>query len=202
MPRALGQIDTRKNDAILDAAADAFADLGWSAPIEEIARRAGVSKQTIYNNFGSKVDIARALADRRARTVTAALEGVAAAENPRKALADYGRILLEKLTDLPQCRVMRATIAAAAEAPELAQAVYEHGPRAARLRLAAFLRAETAAGRLNVPEPEAAAEMYAGMVVGHAQLRLLLGLPALMSAGEAAARAERAADAFCKAYAA
>ena len=47
MPRLAGQIDVAKNEAILDAAVEVLAERGLSAPIEAIARRASVSKQTI-----------------------------------------------------------------------------------------------------------------------------------------------------------
>ncbi|MET0293380.1 MAG: helix-turn-helix domain-containing protein, partial [Phenylobacterium sp.] len=50
MPRLAGQIDVAKTEAILDAAAEVLAERGFSAPIEEIARRAGVAKQTVYNH--------------------------------------------------------------------------------------------------------------------------------------------------------
>ena len=49
MARALGQIDIRKDEAILDAAARLFASRGLSVSMDEIARCAGVSKQTLYN---------------------------------------------------------------------------------------------------------------------------------------------------------
>ena len=71
MARALGQVDERKGEAILDAARDVFAEKGPAATMEEIARRAGVSKQTLYNRFGSKLEIGRALAARRSEAVTA-----------------------------------------------------------------------------------------------------------------------------------
>ena len=65
MPRAAGQIDRAKNEAILDAASDVIFERGLGAPLDEVARRAGVSKQTIYNHYGSKGDLVRALIERR-----------------------------------------------------------------------------------------------------------------------------------------
>ena len=70
MPRIAGQIDRAKYEAILEAASDVIFERGLSAPLDEIARRACVSKQTIYNHFGSKVDLMRALIERRAQTIT------------------------------------------------------------------------------------------------------------------------------------
>jgi len=53
MARAVGQIDLAKTQAILDAAVDVMAERGLGASMEEVARRAGVSKQTIYNHYRS-----------------------------------------------------------------------------------------------------------------------------------------------------
>nr|WP_202451673.1 TetR/AcrR family transcriptional regulator [Streptomyces sp. SID4948] len=47
--------DARRNyDALLAAARDAFAALGSKAPLEEIARRAGVGIGTLYRNFPNR----------------------------------------------------------------------------------------------------------------------------------------------------
>jgi len=83
-----------KNEAILDAASDVISSRGLSAPLDEIARRAGVSKQTIYNHYGSKVE-PDAGADRaRSQTITAPLDVPGAAANPEAALAAFAEVLL------------------------------------------------------------------------------------------------------------
>jgi AcrR family transcriptional regulator len=47
--------DARRNyDALLEAARDAFGELGSKAPLEEIARRAGVGIGTLYRNFPNR----------------------------------------------------------------------------------------------------------------------------------------------------
>jgi AcrR family transcriptional regulator len=90
MPRIAGQIDRTKYEAILEAASDVIFERGLSAPLDEIARRAGVSKQTIYNHYGSKVDLMRALIERRARSITDPLDVPGAEAFPERALAAYG----------------------------------------------------------------------------------------------------------------
>ena len=55
MARRQGQVDEKKSAAILDAATTLFADKGLAVTMDEIARLAGVSKQTVYNRFASKL---------------------------------------------------------------------------------------------------------------------------------------------------
>ena len=51
MPRIAGQIDETKTEAILEAALALFTEKGALASMDAIARRAGVSRQTLYNRF-------------------------------------------------------------------------------------------------------------------------------------------------------
>ncbi|MEU6878118.1 TetR/AcrR family transcriptional regulator [Streptomyces sp. NPDC046712] len=54
-------------EALLDAALAALAGLPWSAVrMVDVASAAGVSRQTLYNEFGSKEGLARALVRREA----------------------------------------------------------------------------------------------------------------------------------------
>jgi TetR/AcrR family transcriptional regulator, mexJK operon transcriptional repressor len=99
MPRLTGQIDTAKTEAILDAAAEVLAERGLAAPIEEIARRAGVSKQTIYNRYGAKTELVRALVERRVDSITAPLRDPGAEDHPEQTLAAYARTLLQVISD-------------------------------------------------------------------------------------------------------
>ena len=69
MPRVPGQIDQAKTEAILDAAVEVIGERGLAAPMEAIARRAGVSKQTVYNHYGSKAELMRALMQRRSASL-------------------------------------------------------------------------------------------------------------------------------------
>jgi AcrR family transcriptional regulator len=177
MPRAPGQIDRVKNEAILQAAGDVLAERGLSAPMSMIARRARVSKQTIYNHYGAKTDLIRALASRRVSLLSAPLEPAVEAGTEEK-LSTYARTLLGMVTAPATFALMRLTVQSANELPELAREVYEAGPKTSRERLAAFLANEHAAGRLNVPDAVEAAEMFIGMVSGQRQTRALLGLPA------------------------
>jgi AcrR family transcriptional regulator len=201
MPRVAGQIDLAKSEAILDAAVEVLAERGVSAPIEEIARRANVSKQTIYNHYGCKAELVRALTERRVHEMTAPLEAPDAVEQPEAALAEFARILLGALTRPASAGFIRMAMLGAPDMPELGAAVFEAGPRQSRLRLAQFLELETAAGRLACPDPLEAAEFFAGMVIGSYQTAALLGVDRGLDDAKVDRVATEAAARFMRAYA-
>ena len=201
MARAQGQIDLAKFEAILEAAADVMSERGVQAPVDEIARRAGVSKQTIYNQFGSKAEVVRVLAARRVDEITAALTAPTAMEDPQTALAGYARVLLDVLLQPRGLALFRMCMLGADVMPDVSRAMYEAGPRSTRRRLAEFLDAETRAGRLACPDPMEAAEFFGGMVVSTRQSALMLGMPRTLTDVDLDHIANEAAARFLRAYA-
>ncbi|HEY8573547.1 TetR/AcrR family transcriptional regulator [Phenylobacterium sp.] len=202
MPRVAGQIDLSKNEAILDAAVDVLGERGVSASMEEIARRACVSKQTIYNHYGSKAELVQALCQRRVGEMTAMLETPEGIADPAQALAAFARVLLGKLLDARGAGFWRMAMMGAFEAPDIARALYEAGPRESRRRLADFLRLETEAGRLACPDPLEAAEFFAGMAIGSYQTAALLGVERPLTEPQIDRIAREASARFMRAYAA
>lgn len=201
MPRVAGQIDVAKSEAILDAASAVLAERGLAAPMEEIARRAGVSKQTVYNHYGSKAELIRALVERRVDSITAPLREPGAEEHPEEALKAYARSLLTVVSN-KNYSLMRVTIQSAGEMPDLAREFFEMGPMRSRAQLAQFLALETKAGRMKVPDPIMTAEFFGGMILGQRQTRSLLNIPNDLSEEEIEALATEAARIFMTAYAA
>lgn len=201
MARVIGQIDVSKNEAILDAAIEVMAERGLGASMEEIARRACVSKQTIYNHYGSKAELARAMSERRAHEIVEVLAAPGAVERPEEALAAYARLLLNAVLNTRGMAIYRMAMLAATTMPEVARAIYEAGPKASRRSLADFLRLENAAGRLDCPDPLQAAEFFGGMVLGRYQSAALLGVEIRLTDAEIDGVAQEAAARFMRAYA-
>jgi AcrR family transcriptional regulator len=201
MPRLAGQIDIAKTHAIVAAASDAIYERGLNVSVDEIARRAGVSKQTIYNHYGSKADLVRALIEQRVELITAPLDVPGALEHPQEALTAYARALLRAVTDPRGIALFRLIIASAGTEPDLARSVFTAGARASRLKLADFLAQEARAGRLAIEDADEAADFFAGMVVSHRQLVGLLGLPDDATEARRDRLAAEAARRFLRAYA-
>ena len=196
MPRIAGQVDETKTEAILEAATALFHEKGVLASMEEIARRAGVSRQTLYNRFPSKLEIGRALASRRSDAISAPLR---TGGDPETVLTAMASAMLEKICDEDGRGSMRGVALMSPNAPDVAAAIYDAGPAEGLRRLSAWLKVQDADGRLAVPDPDAAAEMFAGMVLGHGHLRGVLGIP--QPPFDRAARAGEVARRFLRAFA-
>lgn len=196
MPRAPGQIDEHKTQAVLKAAVDLFARKGAKASMAEIARLAGVSKQTLYNRFPSKSALAKTLLTQRSMAITAPLDMDA---SPQEALARVAEVMLSRTLNSNSTEHLRALAMVAREDTVLAHTVYEAGPARSLSRIADWLRVQHQAGRLHIETPEEAAEIFVGMVLGNSHLRTMLGLPAPDL--DPADHAREAATRFVRAYA-
>ncbi|WP_439476501.1 TetR/AcrR family transcriptional regulator [Brevundimonas sp.] len=173
MSRAAGQVDETKTEAILEAASALFAEKGATTSMEQIARRAGVARQTLYNRFPNKLEIGRALAARRSDAISAPLR---AGGDPETVLTALAAGLLDKLCRADAGASLRGVALMSPELPELADAIYEAGPAEGLRRLSAWLAEQDKLGLLAVPDSDAAAEMFSGMVLGYGHLRGVLGV--------------------------
>src|ERR1700743_202493 len=80
--------DAARNVArIVRAARDVYGELGPEAPVEAVARRAGVGERTLYRRFPAKADLVRAALDQSiAEDLTPAIEDVRRSEDALRGL--------------------------------------------------------------------------------------------------------------------
>lgn len=77
----------RNVERILRAARDVYGELGPDAPVEAIARRAGVGERTLYRRFPTKVDLVLAALDQSiAEDLTPAIDKARRADDPLRGL--------------------------------------------------------------------------------------------------------------------
>ena len=86
--------DARQNNARLIAAATAaFAERGAEAPLEDIARRAGVGIGTLYRHFPTRLDLQAAVFRSQVGAVCGEGEALACDASPEEAFAGWLRAL-------------------------------------------------------------------------------------------------------------
>ncbi|MGE2815141.1 TetR/AcrR family transcriptional regulator [Mycobacterium heidelbergense] len=77
----------RNAERILRAARTVYGELGPDAPIEAVARRAGVGERTLYRRFPAKADLVRAALDQSiAEDLMPAIEHARRADDPLRGL--------------------------------------------------------------------------------------------------------------------
>jgi AcrR family transcriptional regulator len=87
VPRRLRADAARNSERIQRAAREVWAEQGPEAPLEQIARRAGVGIATLYRRFPDKTVLARAALDQSiAENLTPAVERSLADDNPLRGL--------------------------------------------------------------------------------------------------------------------
>ncbi|PWI12826.1 TetR family transcriptional regulator [Streptomyces sp. Act143] len=163
-----------KRQAIVRAARELFLRDGFGVGMDTIAARAGVSKVTVYNHFGSKealfsAVISSALDESLGDASSAALEGLAAAEDLRTALVDAARAWVHAVRTDKDVIALRNLVAAEQHRfPELGRGWQEHGPESHHPVVAGALRELAEQGRLVIPDLEAAIiQLYALLVFPH-----------------------------------
>jgi AcrR family transcriptional regulator len=86
--------DARQNRArLITAATEAFAEKGADAPLEDIARRAGVGIGTLYRHFPNRLDLQAAVFRTQVRVVCEQGDELLATAVPAQAFAAWARTL-------------------------------------------------------------------------------------------------------------
>jgi AcrR family transcriptional regulator len=188
-------VPAENRERVLRAASESFMRHGYQASVEEIARRAGVAKQTVYHHFASKDALFKAVAHELTRGVLVELEegGELREALLRFALAYRGRALGEQglatfrtvLAEVPRFRAL-ARAMYAASAGEMVRQLAEHLERAMRSR------------ELRRDDPQFAAELFLGMLTGQDRMKRLFGVERANGADKG--RTTQIVDCFLRAY--
>jgi AcrR family transcriptional regulator len=184
---------------LLDAAESVFLELGYAAAsMDDIARRAGMSKKTLYRLFATKESLFAAVIAGRRAVLEAMMGGdeFSRGESPDKVLRSYLGKLARFVLAPRQAALYRLVIAESLRTPELAHAFYREGPCKAREVLENWLARHNDNGSLRVPDPERDAAMLCAMVISELQMRFLVGELRAPDDAMIDATVERAVDVF------
>jgi AcrR family transcriptional regulator len=135
----------RNAERILRAAREVYGELGPDAPIEAIARRAGVGERTLYRRFPTKGDLVRAALDQSiAEDLSPVIEQARCAEDPLRGLTE----LMEAALSLGarEHNILAAARKAGSLTPDVSIDLYQAlGDLASRAQRAGLVRADLVA---------------------------------------------------------
>ena len=139
-----------------------------------IAREANVSKQTIYNQYGSKEALFSAVITRNCQEMLAAmLETEQARYNVRDTLHDFATTLLGILLEPSMLSLHKLIIAESSRFPEVGEIYYRDGPERGNRRLAEYLRQQCELGHLKIDDHLLAARQFTGALISYLRTRAL-----------------------------
>jgi TetR/AcrR family transcriptional regulator of autoinduction and epiphytic fitness len=158
---------SQKRESILDAATIAFRDEGFEATsMDRISELAGASKRTVYNYFRNKEALFQEVLNRLMDRLVALKEIHWDPQRPLEdQLAAFAHAKAGMLDNPAWLDLLRVVLGVFIRSPELARQTMARGSRGED-RLQRWLRDAHAAGRLHVPDPELAAELFWAMASG------------------------------------
>lgn len=160
----------RKDREIIQAATAAFIGKGYDGTsMEEIATRAGASKQTIYKHFKDKETLFGEVVLSTATQVNDVIESVTTLLSEAKfmegGLQQLARRLVTMLLDEELLKLRRLIIANADRMPQLGRSWYEKGFERMLASTASCFQKLTDRGLMQTSDPRLAASHLFGMLL-------------------------------------
>ena len=182
-------------ERVLRAATASFLARGYGSSVDYIAQRAGVAKQTVYHHFPSKDLLFKEVARELVKGVLVELEGEPA--DLRAALVRFALVYRKRVLGPQGLAAFRTLVPEVARFKAQARSMYANTAGETVRRLAAHLARAMDQGVLRREDPEFAAELLLGMLVGQERIKRLFGGPAQTEAEPR--RAARIVDCFLRA---
>jgi AcrR family transcriptional regulator len=170
LPRRPSEAERRA--ALVEAAESLFLAQGYGATsMDDVAQAVGMSKKTLYQLFASKEALFEAVVERFCAPMQATPEPAIPGDRAtlERLLAD----LAQHILSLRSVALFRVIASEVKRAPELAAAVERSRGRKVNA-LQAWLAGQAAAGWLRIADPEEAAGLLLGMVIGEPHILMLL----------------------------
>lgn len=169
-----------KREAILEAGKEVLFEYGYlGASVDEVLRRVGGSKRTIYKYFESKEGLFAAIVTELVKQMMWPLEQTLLDKDGElyATLEGLGQAYLDVILREESIAIFRIVTSEGVVYPGLGKSLFDSGPGAAVKRLEAFLLHQHKIGVLSIDNVNFAARHYYGMVRSDLHMRALLALP-------------------------
>jgi AcrR family transcriptional regulator len=201
MGRLPESMDQEKGRALLDAATAMLGEHGCDVSMAEIAHRSGVSRQTLFDYFLNKEALRQALLEMKKSSGQCPCCPASSEESAVEGLASYARAVLTWVDEPRRAVALRALVRGLGVSREEARRLGAATRGQAILSLAAYFDLESRRGRLDVDNPQDAAEMFLNLLMAGPQLRIVQGVDTRMTADEIDRLSRRCAEVFAIVYA-
>jgi TetR/AcrR family transcriptional repressor of mexJK operon len=205
MPRRteqyVGPGDKRRR-AMIEAAWELFLRKGYAdVSLDEIIRKAGGSKSSIYEFFGGKEGLFFAISEEVTARVLADIQLPDTAGMPiRDSLRRIGFALGRDILSEHGIGLYRLSVSISRTFPKVARTFYASGPRTGQRAFADFLAKEARAGHLAVKNPLRASEVFHALLLDFPHMAMSLNMQGPPTDKELRKIVDEAVDLFLKIY--
>ncbi|WP_027857724.1 TetR/AcrR family transcriptional regulator [Marinobacterium jannaschii] len=157
---------------IQNAATELFCEQGFaSTSMDQVAKAAGVSKQTVYSHFGNKDDLFTAAI--RAKCVSFEVDSIelSAGRSVAEVLLDMANRFVEMILSEAAMQVHRTCVTEAPSNPQVSRLFYDAGPERVIEEVGRVLQQLSERGDLQIENHHFAAVQFLKMVQGEARMR-------------------------------
>ena len=175
VPRKSQSRGEARRRAMIEAAWQVMQEKGCeAATLSDIIAVSGGSRATLYEAFGGKDGLIEAAVAERCSAFGQSMQLVLDERNdPQTVLETLGYAFLTKVFAPESTRTLGIFVSEGGRFPNMIETFLRHGPSALTSRIARYLADATRAGRLQVDEPELAADLFLSMLQGQWLLRVM-----------------------------
>jgi TetR/AcrR family transcriptional regulator, mexJK operon transcriptional repressor len=159
-----------KRDAIIEAATELFLKSGYlGTSVDQVAARAGVAKQTVYEHFGSKEQLFKKLVlrtiDQGGQPFFDRIAELAETDDLEASLGELAQSLIAVVKEPRLLGLRRLIIGEVGRFPELGRVYYKRGPGRSVEALTSKFERLSERGLLRVHDVHLAAQQFIWLVL-------------------------------------
>ena len=203
-PSAAPAVKKMRKDAILKReelikhATEMFLELGYEkASMNNLVKRSGSSKSTIYKHFRSRQALFIAVLDEKLRDHLAPIEKLDLTTlSIEEGLKLIGRTSIKVITSKDHINLCRIIYAEAERIPHVGKTYFEHGPKRGMAGVAKYLSTMVEKNKIRCADPSLAAQYFWGMILHKPMLERYCGIKGPMTTREQKNYIDKVVDSF------
>ena len=192
----------QKRKELIKHATEMFLEMGYEkASMNNLVKRSGSSKSTIYKHFRSRQALFIAVLDEIIRDHLNPIENLDLIPlSVEEGLKLIGRTSLKVITSKDYVNLARIIYAEAERIPYIGKTHYEHGPKRGIAGVAKYLATMAEKGRIKCADPDTAAEYFWGMMLYKPMIERYCGIIGPLTTQERNTRVDKTVDSFISAF--
>ena len=191
-----------KRKELIKFATEMFMDMGYEkASMNNLVKRSGSSKSTIYKHFRSRQALFIAVIDEKLRDHLAPIENLDLTTlSIEEGLKLIGRTGIKVITSKDHINLCRIIYAEAERIPYVGKVYYEHGPERGIGGVAKYLSTMVEKGKIRCADTSLAAEYFWGMILHKPMLDRYCGISGPLTTREQKNYVDKAVTSFISAF--